>query len=149
MKIYNVEDALEAAKSAEGKCADSLFNTSTHALTAYPIIGYQDKIQACGGCAFGSEDGLLTACSWDPRVINGTFFYQTTISVALDKVKEFILDVMKLRDLKPSALCGLNLRGGILIRYIKASSAYLGKQSDTVEFDITYYRYGFLINFIV
>ncbi|XP_078178258.1 L-gulonolactone oxidase 2-like [Carex rostrata] len=145
------EDTLEATKSADGKCADSLFITSTLALaayglknngllfTGYPVIGYQDKIQASGGCAFGSEDCLLTACPWDPR-INGSFFHQTSVSIALDKVKEFILDVQKLRDLKQSAFCGLELYSGILMRYIKASSAYLGKQSDTLDFEITYYR---------
>lgn len=148
------------AGSADGKCADSLLTTSALALaayglknngllfTGYPVIGYQNKIQASGGCAFGSEDLLLTACPWDPR-IKGSFFHQTTISIALDKVKEFILDVQKLRDLKPSALCGLELYDGILMRFAKASSAYLGKQSDVLDFDITYYRYSFLFHLIV
>ncbi|KAF3336130.1 L-gulonolactone oxidase 2 [Carex littledalei] len=147
----SAEDTAEAAKNADGKCAVSQVTTSTLALaayglknngllfTGYPVIGYQDKIQASGGCGFGSEDGLLTACPWDPR-IKGSFFHQTTISIALDKVKEFILDVQKLRDLKPSALCGLELYSGILMRYVKASSAYLGKPSDMLDFDITYYR---------
>ncbi|KAF3336129.1 L-gulonolactone oxidase-like protein [Carex littledalei] len=145
------EDTLEAAKSADGKCADSLLTTSTLALaayglknngllfTGYPVIGYQNKMQASGACAFGSEDRLLTACPWDPR-IRGSFFHQTTISIALDNVKEFIMDVQKLRDLKPSAFCGLELCDGRLMRYVKASSAYLGKQSDMLDFDITYYR---------
>ncbi|XP_078178340.1 L-gulonolactone oxidase 2-like [Carex rostrata] len=149
--IRSAEDTVEAAKNADGKCADSQVTASTLALaayglnndgllfTGYPVIGYQDKIQASGGCAFGSEDGLLTACPWDPR-IKGTFFHQTAVSIALDKVKEFILDVQKLRDLKPSAFCGLEVYNGILMRYVKASSAYLGKQSDMVDFDITYYR---------
>ncbi|KAJ1690385.1 hypothetical protein LUZ63_014540 [Rhynchospora breviuscula] len=145
------EDTVEVAKSADGKCADSLLTTSTLALaayglknnallfTGYPVIGYQNKMQASGGCAFGSEDNLLTACPWDPR-IKGSFFHQTTVSIDLDRVKDFILDVQRLRDLKPSALCGLELYDGILMRYAKASSAYLGKQSDVLDFDITYYR---------
>lgn len=118
--------------------------------TGYPVIGYQNKMQASGGCAFGPEDLLLTACPWDPR-IKGSFFHQTTISIQLDRVKEFILDIRKLQDLNPKALCGLELYDGILMRYVKASSAYLGKQSDMLDFDITYYRYTFcylqLINY--
>ncbi|KAF3341903.1 L-gulonolactone oxidase 2 [Carex littledalei] len=145
------EDRLEANKNADGKCAYSELTASTLALlaygltnnglifTGYPVIGYQNKMEASGGCAFGSEDGLFTACPWDPR-LEGSFFHQTTVSIPLNKVKEFILDMQKLRDLQPNALCGLELYGGVLMRYAKASSAYLGKESDVIDFDITYYR---------
>ncbi|XP_078169891.1 L-gulonolactone oxidase 2-like isoform X1 [Carex rostrata] len=145
------EDILETEKNADGKCVLSQLTTSTLALlaygltnnglifTGYPVIGYQNKMEAAGGCAFRSEDGLLTACPWDPR-LEGSFFHQTTVSIPLDKVKEFILDVQNLRDLQPSALCGLELYDGVLMRYAKTSSAYLGKQSDVLDFDITYYR---------
>ncbi|KAJ4770634.1 hypothetical protein LUZ62_054891 [Rhynchospora pubera] len=145
------EEAFEAAGNGNGKCLDSQVTTSTLSLaryglmnscgniTGYPVIGYQNKMQASGGCAFGNEDLLLTACPWDPR-IKGSFFHQTTVSIPLERVKEFILDLQKLRDLNPKALCGLELYSGILMRYVKASSAYLGKTSDMIDFDITYYR---------
>lgn len=79
------------------------------------------------------------SCPWDSR-IKGEFFHQTAFSIGLSKVKNFIEDVQKLIELEPKGFCGIELYNGILMRYVKASSAYLGKQEDAVDFDITYYR---------
>lgn len=107
--------------------------------TGYPVIGYQNRIQASGTCLDSGEDSRLTACPWDSRV-KGLFFHQTTFSIGLSNVKSFIEDVQKLVELSPKSLCGLNLYNGILMRYVTASTAYLGKQEDGLDFDITYYR---------
>ncbi|GFQ05575.1 hypothetical protein PHJA_002701600, partial [Phtheirospermum japonicum] len=107
--------------------------------TGYPIIGYHNRIQASGTCLDSPEDSKMTACPWDPRV-KGLFFHQTTFSIALSKVKGFIDDVQKLVAFEPKSMCGLDLYNGILMRYVTASSAYLGKQEDALDFDITYYR---------
>uniref|UniRef100_M8ATI1 Uncharacterized protein n=1 Tax=Aegilops tauschii TaxID=37682 RepID=M8ATI1_AEGTA len=86
------------------------------------------------------EDGLRSACAWDPRV-RGPFYYNSAFSVALSRAPAFVADMQRLRDLDPGAFCaGLDVRVGVLIRYIKASSACLGKAEDSVDFDLVYYR---------
>ncbi|KAM0855375.1 hypothetical protein ACQ4PT_049817 [Festuca glaucescens] len=105
----------------------------------YPVVGYQHHIQASGSCINNNEEGLLSSCLWDPR-IRSLFFYNSGFSVALSKAPAFIADIQKLRDLNPRALCNLEAKLGVVIRYVRASSAYLGKTEDSIEFDITYYR---------
>nr|CAD1840707.1 unnamed protein product [Ananas comosus var. bracteatus] len=145
------EEGLEATGNAGGRCQYSRLTTSAIAIdgygltnngllfTGYPVVGFQNKIQSSGGCLDGPHDALLTACPWDPRV-RGEFFHQTTVSIPLSEAKDFIQDVQKLRDLNAEAFCGVELYNGILMRYVKSSSAYLGKQDDCLDFDITYYR---------
>lgn len=70
----------------------------------------------------------------------GEFFHQSAFSIGLSKVNNFIEDIQKLIELEPKSMCVVELYNGILMRYVKASSAYLGKQEDGLDFDITYYR---------
>jgi FAD-dependent oxidoreductase len=145
------EELEELTNNPEGKCVLSYIQVSTilgigtglensdHLFLGYPVIGYQNKMQSSGSCLSSLEDGLLTACGWDPR-IKGLFYFQTGINIGMSKIQQFLSDVRKLRDLIPSSLCGLELYNGILMRYVKASSAYLGSQEDSVDLDITYYR---------
>lgn len=103
------------------------------------VIGYQNHLQSSGSCLNSIEDALFTACPWDPRV-KGEFFHQSAFSIGLSKVNNFIEDIQKLIELEPKSMCVVELYNGILMRYVKASSAYLGKQEDGLDFDITYYR---------
>ncbi|CAI9096798.1 OLC1v1033013C1 [Oldenlandia corymbosa var. corymbosa] len=149
--IRTTEVGQELISSANGKCISGAANTlalKTLAygytndgilFTGYPIVGYHNHLQASGSCLNGIEDALFTACPWDPRV-EGVFFFQTSFSISLSKVKGFIEDIKSLVELEPKALCGINIYNGILMRYVTTSSAYLGKQEDGLDFDITYYR---------
>lgn len=149
--VRSREENQEASKNDKWKCVSSKLQVSVLIGTGtglknndllfsnYPVIGYQYKLQASGSCLASTHDALLTACPWDPRV-NGEFFHQTTVSVGISKIRQFLLDVKKLRDMVPTSLCGTELYSGFLMRYVKASSAYLGKQEDAVDVDITYYR---------
>ncbi|PON48463.1 L-gulonolactone oxidase [Trema orientale] len=149
--IRTTEDNQESLDDADGKCIGAkllttTLSTSAYGLTnngilfmGYPVIGYQYRLQASGTCLDSLQDARITACSWDSRV-KGEFFHQSTFSVPLSSVKSFIQDVQNLVKLEPKALCGVDLYNGILMRYVTASSAYLGKQGDAIDFDITYYR---------
>ncbi|KAG8086654.1 hypothetical protein GUJ93_ZPchr0010g7722 [Zizania palustris] len=115
------------------------FTNDGNFFTGYPVVGFQHRIQASGSCINSPEDGLLSSCTWDPR-IRGPFLYNSGFSVALSKAPAFVADMQRLRDLNPRAFCGIDFTLGILMRYVKASSAYLGKAEDCVDFDVTYYR---------
>ncbi|KAJ0051852.1 hypothetical protein Pint_00659 [Pistacia integerrima] len=147
----SLEENQESTNDATGKCngamlvASTLMNTAFGLtnngilLTGYPVIRFQNRLQSSGTCLYSPQDKLIRACSWDSR-IKGEFFHQTTFTIGLSVVKNFIEDVQKLVALEPKSLCGLGLYNGILMRYVKASSAYLGKQEDSIDFDIAYYR---------
>ncbi|KAF7843872.1 putative L-gulonolactone oxidase 6 [Senna tora] len=142
------EEIQESTGDADGKCSDAKLVTEALAsraygltnngttFTGYPVIGYNHRLQSAGSCIDDSEDSV---CFWDTRV-KGTFFHSTAISIPLSTVKNFIEDVKKLVELEPKAFCTLELNNGILMRYVKGSSAYLGKPEDSVDFDIIYYR---------
>ncbi|XP_014498948.1 probable L-gulonolactone oxidase 6 [Vigna radiata var. radiata] len=148
--VRSTEELQEATRDANGKCVGAKLITAllsgiAYGLTnngiflGYPVVGFSNRMQASGTCLDSLNDGLITACPWDSR-IKGEFFHQTAFSISLSVVKNFVEDVQKLVELEPKSLCGLEIANGILMRYVTASSAYLGKSEDAVDFDITYYR---------
>ncbi|XP_058082354.1 probable truncated L-gulonolactone oxidase 7, mitochondrial [Magnolia sinica] len=149
-----IEVAFEATENSDGKCVQSSVQVTTLLetgmglkndpesileFTGYPVIGNHSKVQAAGSCLNGNDDGLFTACGWDPR-IQGLFFYQMAFSIPLTNVTNFFTDVKELRDMYPTALCGTELYSGFLMRFVRNSTAYLGKVDDSLDIDITYYR---------
>ncbi|KAF3774119.1 L-gulonolactone oxidase 3 [Nymphaea thermarum] len=149
--FVHAEKALESSRDIKGKCimaagvvafkklvANGLKNNKL-IFTGYPVVGQQGKMQASGSCARSSSADILTTCAWDPR-IKGLLFYETTAIFPASKFQDFIKDVKTLRDLKPENFCGVDLYNGFLIRFIKASEAYLGQPQDSVVVDFNYYR---------
>ncbi|KAK1375823.1 L-gulonolactone oxidase [Heracleum sosnowskyi] len=144
------EKAFENARNVNGKCALASTFVGYKKLTAnglknnilftgYPVIGHQHKMQTSGSCLYSSPSRIDISCAWDPR-INGLFFYETTAIFTVPNFKSFLLDVKKLRDLKPENFCGVDMYNGFLIRFIKESSALLGQSEDSVVVDFNYYR---------
>lgn len=146
--IINAEKTLETSRNSKGKCAMATTVVSYKRLvanglknglifTGYPVVGHQGKMQTSGSCLYSTRNDV--ACSWDPR-INGLFFYETTAIFPISNFKDFINDVKKLRDLNPDNFCGIDVYNGFLIRFIRASRAYLGQPVDSVVVDFNYYR---------
>jgi FAD-dependent oxidoreductase len=145
------EETQETLRDAHGKCvtattiSSTLFSTSYGltnngiTFTGYPVIGSQNRMMSSGSCLDGLEDKLTSACAWDSRV-KGVFYHQTTFSIPLTQVKSFINDIKSLLKIDSKSLCGLELYYGILMRYVTSSPAYLGKETEAIDFDITYYR---------
>ncbi|OVA20297.1 FAD linked oxidase [Macleaya cordata] len=149
--VRATEKSLEMARNVKGKCtmattvvgykklvANGLKNNNL-IFTGYPVVGRQGRMQTSGSCLYSSASSTLTTCAWDPR-IKGLLFYETTAIFPASKFGDFIRDVKKLRDLKPDNFCGVDIYNGFLIRFIKASEAYLGQPEDSVVVDFNYYR---------
>ncbi|VVB03538.1 unnamed protein product [Arabis nemorensis] len=145
------EETQEKFEDVNGKCVSAKLTSSTLfatsygltnngiLFTGYPVIGYQNRMMSSGSCLDSLEDGLVTACGMDSR-IKGEFFHESCVSVPLTHIKSFIDDVKALVKIESKALCGLDLYNGFLMRYVTYSSAYLGRDTEALSFDMTYYR---------
>ncbi|KAL8158764.1 hypothetical protein V2J09_000301 [Rumex salicifolius] len=141
----------EITSDAHGKChlskmLTSLLQMNAYGLTnnginftGYPVIGYHNDLESSASCLDSPDDEVDLFCGWDPR-IKGQLYYLTSLSIALSSANSFFNDLKKLFSLEPPSSCGIELHNGMLMRYVKASSAYLGKQEDSVVFDMVYYR---------
>ena len=89
-----------------------------------------------GSCLNAPED---TVCPWDPR-IHAYFAYNTAASIPFSNITSFLTDVKKLRETNPIALCAIDGYIGFIIRFMKKSTAYLGKTEDSADIDMSYYR---------
>ncbi|XP_074276512.1 L-gulonolactone oxidase 3 [Silene latifolia] len=146
------EKTYESTRDTNGKCimastfigykkfvANGLKNNKL-IFTNYPVIGTQAKMQTSASCLYSSPLRLDLTCAWDPS-IKGLFFYETTAIFPASKFGDFVRDVKKLRDVtSPQKLCGIDIYNGILVRFIKASNAYLGQIEDSVVIDFNYFR---------
>ncbi|KAK1266167.1 hypothetical protein QJS04_geneDACA002723 [Acorus gramineus] len=145
------EKALESTMNVKGKCsmaalemnvknfvANGLKNNGL-IFTGYPVVGHQGKMQTSGSCSHSPAINILSTCAWDPR-IKGLRFYETTAIFRASSFGDFVRNVKVLRDIKPENFCGVDLYNGFLIRFIKASDAYLGQAEDSVVVDFNYYR---------
>ncbi|KAJ4835804.1 L-gulonolactone oxidase 3 [Turnera subulata] len=144
------EKSFESSKNVNGKC--TLASTFVAAkklvanglkngliFTGYPVVGHQGKMQTSGSCLYSPKERIDVSCAWDPR-INGLFFYESTAIFPASKFGDFLREVKKLRDIKPENFCGVDIYNGFLIRFVKASQAYLGQWEDSVVLDFNYYR---------
>ena len=155
--LLPAEGLLEATQNADGRCllAKVTCATQVNALLVtgaglmndesklidsigYPVVGNQSDMQSSGSCLNDKDDGLLTAYGWDSR-LEGLFYHQTAFIIPIPQIPDFIADVKKLRELRPGSLCGLDLYSGLLMRFVKKSTAFLGKKDDCVDFDMTYF----------
>ncbi|KAA8525278.1 hypothetical protein F0562_007133 [Nyssa sinensis] len=148
--VRATEKALENARNVNGKCAMAASFVGVKKLnanglknnlifTGYPVVGHQGKMQTSGSCLYSSTTRIDNSCAWDPR-INGLFFYESTAIFPAQKFADFIRDVKKLRYIKPDNFCGVDIYNGFLIRFIKASGAFLGQSEDSIVVDFNYYR---------
>ncbi|GLJ52427.1 hypothetical protein SUGI_1115210 [Cryptomeria japonica] len=151
-------DALcgESGKSMENKVAKGGgFLNDGENFTGYPVVGFNDLMQTTGGCQFyhpmqrDSEpsscmpttisDKNQSICSWDRRA-EGRIKFDLEIRVPLARVREAMLDVKRIRDLNPQALCAVE-GSGIGMRSVrKSAGAFLGPAEDVVTFETSYYR---------
>ncbi|CAA6663037.1 unnamed protein product [Spirodela intermedia] len=152
--IRKSEELLEETENSDGKCLLAKIQVNTLLatgaglknddsrlidFTGFPVVGNQSDMQSSGSCLTGKDDGLLTVCGWDPR-LDGLFYHQTAFSIPIPTVAAFIADVKKLHALRPGSLCGLDLYSGLLMRFVRNSTAFLGKTADCADFDMTYFR---------
>ncbi|KAI5069377.1 hypothetical protein GOP47_0015678 [Adiantum capillus-veneris] len=82
----------------------------------------------------------LETCLWNPTIKYGFFFFHTAISIPISRAADAIAEIKRLRDLNPESMCSLAYSGGIWIRFLAASEAYLAVPTESIMFEFMYYR---------
>ncbi|EFJ26123.1 hypothetical protein SELMODRAFT_97935 [Selaginella moellendorffii] len=111
--------------------------------TGFPVVGFNHKLQTTGGCQYTYEnltnlelpEAERLVCAWDFNA-HGFFGFDVSISIALSQVSSFIRDVKAILARDPTAMCAIDTYGGLWLRNVRASRAYLGEKRDVthVEF---------------
>lgn len=153
--IRALETSLERARNVRGRCAAAAAEVAAKRLlgsglrndarvplfAGFPVVGPQGRMQTSGSCARSGASDLLRACPWDPR-FRGLFFYESTAFFSpAARFRAFVRDVKRLRDAAGAErLCGVDMYNGLMVRFVRASAAYLGQHEDSVVVDFNYYR---------
>ena len=165
--FWHADDTFEAEKDAEGLCAQSEqsmenkvakgggYLNDDKTFTGYPVVGFNDLMQTTGGCqdyhplqrhseSSSCKPSTITdknqsICPWDRRA-EGRIKYDLEIRVPLSRARDAMLDVKRIRDFNPQALCAVE-GSGIGMRSVrKSAGAFLGPAEDMVTFETSYYR---------
>ncbi|GLJ49583.1 hypothetical protein SUGI_1051650 [Cryptomeria japonica] len=149
--LCNLTGQIMTARVSTGA---GFLNSESQGFVKYPVIGWNNRMQATGGCQdyFHKQepnpkictphkilDKNESICSWDRRV-DGVRGFDVEIYVPLKNAKHAIMDVKKIRDLNPHALCELEFLEGMSMRSVKKSEAYLGHSEDVITFEFEYLR---------
>ncbi|KAH7288009.1 hypothetical protein KP509_31G007000 [Ceratopteris richardii] len=86
-----------------------------------------------------AEMTRLETCVWNSN-INGFFYFDTAIAVPMSRAAEAFSELKRLRDLKPEAMCSFAYIGGIWLRFLAGSDAYLATGTESLVFEFMYYR---------
>lgn len=147
-------DLTKTTMNARAPSGGGFLNDIVKGFTGYPVVGFNNLMQATGGCQDYSHkqepnpkscspnrilDANQSICSWDRRV-GGVKGHDDEIYVPLRRVRDAILDIKRIRGLNPQALCELEVVEGICMRSVKKSKAYLGHSEDVITFEFEYLR---------
>ncbi|MCO5580335.1 hypothetical protein L7F22_034201 [Adiantum nelumboides] len=127
---------------ASGGCEREEFSpiiTPTSIQSSESIISYGDDMVEEPQVPHIAAHNKPGTCLWNP-LIKGFLFFHTSVSIPVSKFADALLDVKRLRDTFPQAMCNLAFLGGILLRFLTTSTAYLGEPTNAVVFEMMYYR---------
>ncbi|KAJ8442908.1 hypothetical protein Cgig2_022274 [Carnegiea gigantea] len=124
--VRSLEEGQESRRDAKGKCLTAIATTSIINALAFGLTNDEPLINEETSLSFENSiyTNVLTKYS---SVKTGIIFTGYPVVGYQNRTQA-------------SGTCLDNLYNGILMRYVKASPAYLGKEEDGIDFDITYYR---------